>query len=72
MTGFGPVVGEAIVASDDVDMVSFTGSTRAGKRVSEVASGTVKKVAFAGRQVRERGHHADLTVPSAMAWPTAT
>ncbi len=38
VTGFGPVVGEAIAAHPDVDMVSFTGSTRAGKRVSEVAS----------------------------------
>ncbi|HEV8623852.1 MAG TPA: aldehyde dehydrogenase family protein, partial [Acidimicrobiia bacterium] len=30
----------------DVDMVSFTGSTRAGKRVAEVAAATVKKVAL--------------------------
>ena len=34
-SGVGPVVGEAIAAHPDVDMVSFTGSTRAGKRVSE-------------------------------------
>ena len=46
VTGFGPVVGEAIAASDDVDMVSFTGSTRAGRRVSEVASQSVKRVAL--------------------------
>ena len=46
VTGFGPVVGEAMAAHDDVDMVSFTGSTRAGRRVSEVASGTVKRVAL--------------------------
>ena len=32
--GDGPVVGEAIAAHPGVDMVSFTGSTRAGKRVS--------------------------------------
>ena len=31
--GTGPVVGEAIAAHPDVDMVSFTGSTRAGRRV---------------------------------------
>ena len=42
VTGFGPVVGEAIAAHDGIDMVSFTGSTRAGRRVSEVAAGTVK------------------------------
>jgi aldehyde dehydrogenase (NAD+) len=46
VTGTGPVVGEAIAAHPDVDMVSFTGSTRAGKRVSELASQTVKRVAL--------------------------
>ncbi len=44
VTGFGPVVGEAIAAHRGVDMVSFTGSTRAGRRVSELASATVKRV----------------------------
>ena len=44
--GLGPVVGEAMAAHPDIDMVSFTGSTRAGKRVSEVASATVKRVAL--------------------------
>ena len=46
VTGVGPVVGEAIAAHPDVDMVSFTGSTRAGKRVAEVASQNVKKVSL--------------------------
>jgi aldehyde dehydrogenase (NAD+) len=46
VTGLGPVVGEALVTSPDVDMVSFTGSTRAGKRIMELASQTVKKVAL--------------------------
>ena len=46
VTGYGPVVGEAIAAHKDVDMVSFTGSTRAGKRVSELAAKTVKRVAL--------------------------
>jgi aldehyde dehydrogenase (NAD+) len=44
--GTGPVVGEAIAAHPGIDMVSFTGSTRAGKRVSAVASETVKRVAL--------------------------
>jgi acyl-CoA reductase-like NAD-dependent aldehyde dehydrogenase len=44
--GVGPVVGEAIAAHPDVDMVSFTGSTRAGKRVSELAAQSVKRVAL--------------------------
>ncbi len=46
VTGYGPVVGEALAAHPDVDMVSFTGSTRAGKRVSELASKTIKRVAL--------------------------
>ncbi len=46
VTGTGPVVGEALAAHPQVDMVSFTGSTRAGKRVSELASATVKPVAM--------------------------
>jgi acyl-CoA reductase-like NAD-dependent aldehyde dehydrogenase len=46
VTGFGPVVGEAIAAHRAVDMVSFTGSTRAGRRVTEVAAATVKRVAL--------------------------
>ncbi len=44
--GYGQTVGEAIAAHPDVDMVSFTGSTRAGKRVAELASQTVKKVSL--------------------------
>ena len=46
VTGYGPVVGEAMARHADVDMVSFTGSTRAGKRVAELASATVKRVAL--------------------------
>ncbi|NTX05454.1 aldehyde dehydrogenase family protein [Myxococcus sp. CA040A] len=46
VSGTGPVVGEALVRHPEVDMVSFTGSTRAGRRVSEVASATVKRVSL--------------------------
>jgi aldehyde dehydrogenase (NAD+) len=46
VTGTGPVAGEAMVRHPDVDMVSFTGSTRAGRRVSELASENVKPVAL--------------------------
>ncbi|MGN6189963.1 MAG: aldehyde dehydrogenase family protein [Conexibacter sp.] len=46
VTGTGPIVGEALVSDPDVDMVSFTGSTRAGKRVSELAAASVKRVAL--------------------------
>ena len=44
VTGVGPVVGEAIAAHPLVDAVSFTGSTRAGKRVMQVGAETVKRV----------------------------
>jgi len=46
VTGYGPDVGEALVKHPQVDMISFTGSTRAGKRISEVAAQTVKRVAL--------------------------
>ena len=46
VTGVGPVVGEAIASHPLVDMVSFTGSTRAGRRVMELASQSVKRVAL--------------------------
>lgn len=46
VSGTGPVVGEAVAAHPRVDMVSFTGSTRAGTRVSQVAAETVKRVAL--------------------------
>ena len=42
--GDGPSVGEAIARHPDVDMVSFTGSVRAGQRVSALAAETIKKV----------------------------
>lgn len=42
--GTGPVVGEAIASHPDVDMVSFTGSTRAGIEVARAAALTVKRV----------------------------
>jgi acyl-CoA reductase-like NAD-dependent aldehyde dehydrogenase len=46
VTGTGPVVGEAIAGHSGIDMLSFTGSTRAGKRVSELAAQSVKPVAL--------------------------
>jgi aldehyde dehydrogenase (NAD+) len=40
------MVGEAIVRHPNVDMVSFTGSTTVGRRISALAAGTVKRVAL--------------------------
>jgi aldehyde dehydrogenase (NAD+) len=44
VSGYGPVVGEALAVHPDVDMVSFTGSTPAGRRVAALAAGSVKRV----------------------------
>src|SRR5580704_9775764 len=46
VSGVGPVVGEAIAAHPKVDMVSFTGSTRAGRRVMELAAQGIKRVSL--------------------------
>jgi aldehyde dehydrogenase (NAD+) len=45
VNGDGPGVGAAISSHPDVDMVSFTGSTRAGIEVAKAAAPTVKRVA---------------------------
>jgi acyl-CoA reductase-like NAD-dependent aldehyde dehydrogenase len=44
--GTGPVVGEAIASHPLVDMVSFTGSTRAGRRVAELAAAGPKRTSL--------------------------
>ncbi len=46
VTGTGQEVGEAISKHPLIDMVSFTGSTRAGKAVAASAAGTLKRVAL--------------------------
>jgi aldehyde dehydrogenase (NAD+) len=45
VNGDGPTVGAAIAAHPGIDMVSFTGSTRAGVQVAKAAADTVKRVA---------------------------
>lgn len=44
INGDGPVVGQAMAAHPDVDLVSFTGSARAGIQVAKAAAETVKRV----------------------------
>jgi acyl-CoA reductase-like NAD-dependent aldehyde dehydrogenase len=63
VTGYGPVVGEALAKHPDVDMISFTGSTRAGRRVGEVAAQTIKRVALelGGKSASVVLDDADLT-----------
>ena len=44
VTGYGDPVGRAIAESDDVDMVSFTGSSSIGKSIVRASAGNLKKV----------------------------
>ncbi len=44
--GDGPGVGAPLTAHPDVDMISFTGSTRAGQIISKTAADTIKKLAL--------------------------
>lgn len=44
ISGSGQQAGEFLARHPDVDLISFTGSLRAGRRVAELAAGTVKRV----------------------------
>jgi acyl-CoA reductase-like NAD-dependent aldehyde dehydrogenase len=44
VSGTGPEVGEVLAAHREVDLVSFTGSVRTGRRIGELAAATVKRV----------------------------
>lgn len=46
ITGYGPTAGEPLVVHPEVDMVSFTGSTAAGRRIASLAAAQVKKLAL--------------------------
>ena len=63
VSGTGAVVGEALAQHPDVDMVSFTGSTRAGRRVQRAGlrhgqtGGAGARRQVRQRHPRRRGHH---------------
>ena len=44
INGYGPVVGEAMSSHPNIDMMSFTGSTRGGVAVAKAAADSVKRV----------------------------
>jgi len=46
VNGDGPGVGAAISSHPEIDMVSFTGSTRAGREVTKAAADTIKRVSL--------------------------
>jgi aldehyde dehydrogenase (NAD+) len=58
--GGGGEVGMAIVGHPDVDLISFTGSTGVGKKISEIASQTLKRVSL-----ELGGKNAQLVMPDA-------
>ena len=68
VVGDGPTVGNAISSHPDIEMVSFTGSTRAGVLVAEAAAPTVKRVAqeLGGKSANILLRDADLE--AAAAW----
>lgn len=63
VNGDGPTVGAAMSAHPDIDMMSFTGSTRAGIQVAKAAADTVKRVAqeLGGKSPNIVLEDADLT-----------
>jgi aldehyde dehydrogenase (NAD+) len=70
--GDGPIVGEAISRHPDIDMVSITGSTRAGAQVARAAADTIKRVSqeLGGKSANIILEDADLTaaVTSGVTW----
>lgn len=62
VNGDGPEVGNAISTHEDIAMVTFTGSTRAGILVAEAAAGSVKRVTqeLGGKSANLILPHADL------------
>jgi aldehyde dehydrogenase (NAD+) len=63
VSGTGPVVGEAIAGHPLVDVVSLTGSVRAGQRIVELSAATIKKLALelGGKSAgHPRGHRRRL------------
>ncbi|ALU73325.1 aldehyde dehydrogenase (plasmid) [Rhodococcus erythropolis R138] len=72
VSGTGLVVGEALASHPDVELVTFTGSTRAGIRVGELAAKTIKRVTLelGGKSANLILPGTDLSVaiPHAIDW----
>ena len=67
VNGDGATVGDALSRHPDVDMVSFTGSTRAGISVAKAAADTVKRV-----HQELGGNSANILMPDVDLEPTVT
>src|SRR6185503_3455104 len=46
VTGYGPDTGAPLARSRDVDVLSFTGSTETGRRITETSAGSVKRLSM--------------------------
>ena len=71
VSGHGSVVGQAMAAHLDVDLVSFTGSTDAGVRVSEAAAPSVKRVTLELGGKSATSSSTTRTSPPLPRWPSA-
>jgi acyl-CoA reductase-like NAD-dependent aldehyde dehydrogenase len=60
VSGEGPAVGEALVSHPEVDMISFTGSTRAGTRIATLAAARTARVLL-----EMGGKSANIVLPDA-------
>ncbi|UYQ61286.1 aldehyde dehydrogenase family protein [Streptomyces peucetius] len=60
VTGIGAVAGQALAEHEDVDLVSFTGSTAVGRQIGATAGGAIKRVAL-----ELGGKSANVILPSA-------
>ncbi len=69
VSGHGSEIGEYLSEHSDIDMVSFTGSTNAGIRVSQAAAPTVKRVTLelGGKSANVALKDADPTLVGKMA-----
>ncbi|MBC9006076.1 aldehyde dehydrogenase family protein [Micromonospora aurantiaca (nom. illeg.)] len=64
--GTGPVVGEALAAHPDVDLVSFTGSTATGRRIAHLAAERIARVSLELGGKSANVILADADVPTAV------
>ena len=63
VTGCGPEVGNALALHPDVRMLSFTGSTAAGREVARLALSNIKRIALHDEKLRALINDADLVLP---------
>jgi betaine-aldehyde dehydrogenase len=66
--GTGPAAGQELAASHDVDMITFTGSTRTGQLIASAAVGNLKKVGLELGGKSPNVIFADADLEGAVEW----